>query len=62
MSFWLPLLLSLFATAFCIARLVVEVRAKRWWWASAAAVSAFAILATPMPVVTHTVKIDLPSN
>ncbi|RSY89715.1 hypothetical protein DAH66_03470 [Sphingomonas koreensis] len=60
MPLWLTLSLLLFAAAFCVARLVIELRAKRWWWALAAAVSAIGIVTVPIP--THAVKIDLPRS
>jgi hypothetical protein len=46
------------AAIYCIARAIVDVRQRRWWWALAGFVSAAIILATPIP--THAVKVNLP--
>ena len=53
-------LILAFAGIFCLVRAIVDLRARRYWWGAAAAVSAVGILTVPIP--THAVKIDLPRN
>ncbi|MDG5487599.1 hypothetical protein NYR55_03035 [Sphingomonas sp. BGYR3] len=57
-------LLSFFALfvalVLCVVRTYVELRSRRFWWASAAFVGALGILTAPFP--KQVVTITLPSN
>lgn len=46
--------------AFCIARAVADLRARRLAWAPAGLVAALLLLLTP--IQTHAVKLDLPAE
>ena len=58
MPAWLSLSLLFWAAIYCLARAVVDLRSRRYWWAAAALLSLVGILT--VPVQTHAVKIDLP--
>lgn len=51
---------ALVALVFCVVRLVVDLRARRFGWAAAGLiVSALLLWACLTPVETHAVKVDL---
>ena len=54
------LLLPLLAVVYCIARAIVDVRRRQYWWAAAGFLTALAICL--IPIQTHAVKITLPVN
>lgn len=54
-SLWMLALAA--AGLYCLARGIVDLRARRYGWALAGLVSAAAILTVPIP--SHAVKIDL---
>jgi hypothetical protein len=56
MFWWL--LASGGAAIYCIARAVVDLRQRRYFWGALGIVSAAVLLLTP--IKTHAVKIDLP--
>jgi uncharacterized membrane protein YbhN (UPF0104 family) len=52
----------MFAGLFCTARFIVDLRARRFWWAAAALVSALGIFAMPITVYRGTAAINVPVN
>lgn len=57
---WLSMIGLLAVIVYCGAQAVRDLRATRYGWAAAAALSALFLLT--IPVSTHAVKIDLPVN
>lgn len=52
---------ALFAVAaYCVVQTIRDIRAKRYAWAVAAAISAAVLLSMPIP--THSVVVDLPKR
>ncbi len=49
---------ALAAAGYCLARSIIDLRARRYGWGSAGLLSAAVFLAAP--VQTHTVTVDLP--
>lgn len=58
--YWFSMIALLAVIIYCVVQAVRDVRAKRYGWAAAAALSALLLLTLPIP--THAVKVDLPMN
>jgi len=49
------------AGLYCLARGVMDLRAKRWVWGVLGIVAGIAIMAAPIPTETRAISIDLPA-
>ncbi len=55
------LYLPVIAVIYCMTRAASDIKQKKYVWAVFGAISAFIILAVPVPVVSQVVSIDLPA-
>lgn len=53
-------ILLVLAGLYCLARGVMDLRAKRWLWGALGIASGVAVMLAPIPTQVQTISVDLP--